>query len=86
MGSSYAQQRDYQIIHANANIQLDGDGTFARDAKDTGWVLTGPNGILETSPQDGLKSAATFPMSIFGRWKVWAGNKPPTRHQAFPTM
>jgi hypothetical protein len=64
LGFGYAQQRGYQITDANADIRLEGDDTFARDAKGTGWVLTGPNGILETSPQDGLKSAASGRVTV----------------------
>jgi len=58
LGLGVAQQRGYQIIDPKADIQLEGDDTFARDSKGAGWVLTGPNGILETSPQEGMKSAA----------------------------
>lgn len=57
LGFGVAQQRGYQITDLKADIQLEGDDTFARDAKGTGWVMTGPNGILETSPQEGMKSA-----------------------------
>jgi hypothetical protein len=64
LGFGVAQQRGYQITDLGAEIQLEGDDTFARDAKGTGWVLTGPNGILETSPQDGLKSAATGRVTV----------------------
>ena len=64
LGFGYAQQRGYQITDGNADIRLAGDDTFARDAKGTGWVLTGPNGILETLPQAGLKSAAAGRVTV----------------------
>ena len=64
VGFGYAQQRGYQIMDPKAEISLEGDDTFARDAKGTGWVMTGPNGILETSPQDGLKSAASGRVTV----------------------
>lgn len=57
LGFGVPQQRGYQVTDRSAEIQLEGDDTFARDAKGASWVLTGPNGILETSPQPGLKSA-----------------------------
>ena len=58
LGFGTPQQRGYQITDLDADIKLEGDDAFARDSKGCGWVLTGPNGILETSPQEGMKSAA----------------------------
>jgi len=64
LGFGVAQQRGYQITDPAADIQLQGDDTFARDVKGAGWVLTGPNGILETAPQEGMKSAAMGRVSV----------------------
>ena len=58
LGFGVAQQRGYQITDPKAEIKLAGDDTMTRDAKGNGWVLTGANGILETLPQEGMKSAA----------------------------
>ena len=57
-GFGIPQQRGYKVTDPNAEIQLGGDDQFATAARGTQWVLTGPNGILETSPQPGLESAA----------------------------
>lgn len=64
LGFGYAQQRGYQITDPEAKIRMEGDDTLVRDAKGNGWVMTGPNGILETSPQDGLKSAASGRVTV----------------------
>lgn len=64
LGFGVPQQRGYQITDPEADIQLEGDDIFARAAKGTRWVLTGPNGILETSPQEGMKSAASGRVTV----------------------
>ncbi|PXA04641.1 hypothetical protein DDZ13_05570 [Coraliomargarita sinensis] len=58
LGFGVAQQRGYQITETEAEVVVSGDDSLTRDANGKGWVLTGPNGILETTPQDGMKSAA----------------------------
>ena len=64
LGFGVAQQRGYRITDPEAEVRVEGDDTLARDAKGGGWVLTGPNGILETSLQAGLESAATGRVTV----------------------
>jgi hypothetical protein len=64
LGFGVPQQRGYQITDPAAHIELEGDDTFGRDAKENRWVLTGPNGILETSPQEDMKSAASGRVTV----------------------
>lgn len=64
LGFGIPQQRGYRVNDSSAVIELGGDDRFSPDASGARWVLTGPNGILETLPQPGLKSAATGRVTV----------------------